>query len=304
MESLLPEYDAFGAVRERAGSALPGIAPTNAYRCNDGHYVLVAGNGDSIFRRLMRAIGRADLENDPELVHNDGRVRRVARDRRRHRGMDAAAQPRRSAGRARRGRRAGRAHLHGGRHRERPAVPGARDDRRGARPPTARTLKVPGVVPKLSATPGRIAHPAPRLGEHTRRSAAAPAGPRAALESKEPRMKTGNGTRLLINEVATRDGFQMESRFIPTDDKVALIDRLSALGYAKIEVTSFTSAKAIPALRDGEEVMHRIARAPRRGLHRAGAERARRRACAGKPHRRVQHRHVGERDATTWPTCA
>lgn len=75
-------------------------------------------------------------------------------------------------------------------------------------------------------------------------------------------MKTGNGMRLLVNEVATRDGFQMESRFIPTDDKVALIDRLSGLGYAKIEVTSFTSAKAIPALRDGEEVMQRIARRP------------------------------------------
>ena len=75
-------------------------------------------------------------------------------------------------------------------------------------------------------------------------------------------MNTGNGTRLFINEVATRDGFQMESRFIPTDDKVALVDRLSALGYAKIEVTSFTSAQAIPALRDGEEVMHRIARRP------------------------------------------
>ncbi len=75
-------------------------------------------------------------------------------------------------------------------------------------------------------------------------------------------MKAGNGTRLLINEVATRDGFQMESRFIPTDDKVALVDRLSTLGYAKIEVTSFTLAKAIPALRDGEEVMHRIARRP------------------------------------------
>ncbi|RQO36871.1 hydroxymethylglutaryl-CoA lyase [Variovorax sp. KBW07] len=75
-------------------------------------------------------------------------------------------------------------------------------------------------------------------------------------------MKAGNGARLFINEVATRDGFQMESRFIPTDDKIALIDRLSALGYAKIEVTSFTSAKAIPALRDGEEVMQRIARRP------------------------------------------
>ena len=75
-------------------------------------------------------------------------------------------------------------------------------------------------------------------------------------------MKTGQGTRLFINEVATRDGFQMESRFIPTDDKIALIDRLSGLGYAKIEVTSFTSAKAIPALRDGEEVMQRVARRP------------------------------------------
>ncbi|WP_341886855.1 hydroxymethylglutaryl-CoA lyase [Variovorax sp. YR752] len=75
-------------------------------------------------------------------------------------------------------------------------------------------------------------------------------------------MKAGNSTRLFINEVAARDGFQMESRFIPTDDKVALIDRLSTLGYAKIEVTSFTSAKAIPALRDGEEVMQRIARRP------------------------------------------
>ncbi|TSD60627.1 hydroxymethylglutaryl-CoA lyase [Variovorax sp. KBS0712] len=75
-------------------------------------------------------------------------------------------------------------------------------------------------------------------------------------------MKTGNGTRLFINEVATRDGFQMESRFIPTDDKVALIDRLGTLGYAKIEATSFTSAQAIPALRDGEAVMQRIARRP------------------------------------------
>ncbi|OUM03942.1 hydroxymethylglutaryl-CoA lyase [Variovorax sp. JS1663] len=75
-------------------------------------------------------------------------------------------------------------------------------------------------------------------------------------------MNGGQGTRLFINEVATRDGFQMESRFIPTDDKIALVDRLSGLGYAKIEVTSFTSPKAIPALRDGEEVMHRIARRP------------------------------------------
>ena len=70
----------------------------------------------------------------------------------------------------------------------------------------------------------------------------------------------GHPTRLFLNEVATRDGFQMEGRFIPTDDKVALIDRLGGLGYAKIEVTSFTSPKAIPALADGAEVMRRIRR--------------------------------------------
>ncbi|WP_186263423.1 CoA transferase, partial [Burkholderia gladioli] len=58
MESLLPEYSAFGAVRQAAGSSLPGIAPTNAYRCADGRYALIAGNGDGIFRRLMDIIGR------------------------------------------------------------------------------------------------------------------------------------------------------------------------------------------------------------------------------------------------------
>ena len=78
MESLIPEYSAFGEVRQAGGSALPGIAPSNAYLCADGGYVLVAGNGDSIFKRLMNLIGRADLANDPALENNDGRVARVA----------------------------------------------------------------------------------------------------------------------------------------------------------------------------------------------------------------------------------
>ena len=68
--------------------------------------------------------------------------------------------------------------------------------------------------------------------------------------------------RIYFNEVAPRDGFQIEPRFIPTDDKIALVDALSGCGYAKIEVTSFTSPKAIPMLRDAEEVMGRIRRAP------------------------------------------
>ena len=166
MESLLPELDAFGVVRERAGSALPGIAPTNAYRCNDGHYVLVAGNGDSIFRRLMRAIGRTDLESDEDLKHNDGRVRRVEE-------IDAAIEAWTSV----RSRDEVLAVL------DAAGVPVGRvysvadiaaDPQYLAREmivqaPTSdgRMLKVPGVVPKLSATPGRIAHAAPRLGEHT-----------------------------------------------------------------------------------------------------------------------------------------
>jgi crotonobetainyl-CoA:carnitine CoA-transferase CaiB-like acyl-CoA transferase len=166
MESLLPEYDAFGAVRERAGSALPGIAPTNAYKCSDGHYVLVAGNGDSIFRRLMRAIERADLETDPGLLHNDGRVQRVEE-------IDAAIE----TWTLQRSRDEVLAVL------DAAGVPVGRiysvadiaaDPQYLARQMIVEattsdggTLKVPGVVPKLSATPGRIAHPAPRLGEHT-----------------------------------------------------------------------------------------------------------------------------------------
>lgn len=77
MESLLPEYSAFGAVRGAAGSALPGIAPSNAYFCADGGYALIAGNGDSIFKRLMLTIGRPDLGSDPALADNAGRVARV-----------------------------------------------------------------------------------------------------------------------------------------------------------------------------------------------------------------------------------
>jgi formyl-CoA transferase len=166
MESLVPEYDAFGAVRERSGSALPGIAPTNAYRCADGRYALIAGNGDSIFRRLMAAIGREDLENDPGLAHNDGRVARVdaidraIEDWTRQRTLDEVLEVLEAANVP-----AGRIY----------AVDDivsdpqylARDMIVEATTADGNTLKVPGVVPKLSATPGRIAHPAPRLGEHT-----------------------------------------------------------------------------------------------------------------------------------------
>eukprot|EP01036_Dinobryon_divergens_P042007 gene42008-55744_t len=109
-------------------------------------------------------------------------------------------------------------------------------------------ILLPGVVPKLSRTPGRSRQPAPMtVGQDSEAIL-------KEMVAQEP------SSRIHFNEVVTRDGFQNESVFIETDDKVALIDALSACGYAKIEVTSFTSAKAIPMLRDAEAVMHRIRR--------------------------------------------
>ena len=160
MESLLPEYSAFGAVRGPAGSALPGIAPSNAYACRDGH-ALVAGNGDSIFRRLMKAIGRDDLAADPALADNTGRVKRVdeidaaigAWTAQRTvdevlAALDAAAVP------------AGRIYT---------VADIARDPHYAARGmlqtvtlEDGSTLTVPGIVPKLSRTPGGHYRNAPR----------------------------------------------------------------------------------------------------------------------------------------------
>jgi formyl-CoA transferase len=166
MESLLPEYSAFQAVREPGGSALPGIAPTNAYRCNDGGYALVAGNGDSIFKRLMHAIGRDDLGLDPALSDNSGRVTRVAE-------IDAAIEAwtlQHSVDEV-------LAML------ERAEVPGGRiytiadiahDPHYQARGMIEQItmadgsrLSVPGVVPKLSRTPGGMRRLAPNLGQDT-----------------------------------------------------------------------------------------------------------------------------------------
>jgi formyl-CoA transferase len=77
MESMLPEYAMTGLVRERTGSSLPGIVPSNSYTTQDGKYVVIGGNGDSIFKRFMNAIGRADMANDPTLADNAGRAART-----------------------------------------------------------------------------------------------------------------------------------------------------------------------------------------------------------------------------------
>jgi formyl-CoA transferase len=166
MESLLPEFSAFGAVREAAGSALPGIAPSNAYKCQDGGYVLIAGNGDSIFKRLMHTMGRDDLGQDTALADNAGRVKRVEE-------IDAAI----GAWTATRtvaqvlelldaasvpaGRIYNVADIAADPHYQ------ARDMILQTTMADGSTLALPGIVPKLSRTPGSHRRNAPEIGQDT-----------------------------------------------------------------------------------------------------------------------------------------
>jgi formyl-CoA transferase len=166
MESMLPEYSVFGAVRQPAGSSLPGIAPTNAYRCRDGKYALIAGNGDSIYRRLMELIGRPDLGNDPALAQNDGRVKQVekidsaigewAARLELDEVLDALNEARIPAGKI-----YDIADIEGDPHYK------ARDMILEATLADGTPVQVPGIVPKLSSTPGTVRKQAPALGQHT-----------------------------------------------------------------------------------------------------------------------------------------
>jgi formyl-CoA transferase len=166
MESLLPEYSAFGEVRQAAGSALPGIAPSNAYQCQDGKYVLIAGNGDSIFKRLMKLIGREDLAEDAEFASNDGRVKRVDE-------LDQAIGVWASQISVEQALEA----------LDQASVPAgkiftiediAKDPHYHARGmietiylKDGSALQVPGIIPKLSRTPGSMKSLAPEVGEQT-----------------------------------------------------------------------------------------------------------------------------------------
>lgn len=166
MESTVPEFDRYGVVRERTGGALPGIVPSNTYTCGDGAALVVAGNGDAIFKRLMNAIERPDLAGDPALARNEGRVKRTEE-------IDGAIQQ--WCG--------GRPIAEALRILQAADVPVSRiysvadmfgDAQFAARGmiesqqlPDGTPLRVPAVVPKLSATPGGTAWLGPRLGEHT-----------------------------------------------------------------------------------------------------------------------------------------
>lgn len=166
MESLVPEYDLMGHVRTRTGGALPGISPSNTYPSSDGRHVVIAGNSDAIFKRLMQVIGRPDLADDPQLASNDGRVRGNAL-------LDAAV----SAWTSRQTMDEILARL------DAADVPAGRiysvadivdDPHYAAREmilptelPGDVTVKMPGITPKLSDTPGAVRWPGPTLGQHT-----------------------------------------------------------------------------------------------------------------------------------------
>ncbi len=166
MESLIPEFSGLGFTRERSGASMPGISPSNTYECRCGQHVVIAGNGDALFKRLMTAIDRPDLAADPALAHNDGRVLRndeidaaISRWTLAHdideviAALETAEVP------------VGKIYT---------AADICADPQYAARgmleehvTPTGLPMRIPGIVPKLSATPGRTRWLGPALGAHT-----------------------------------------------------------------------------------------------------------------------------------------
>jgi len=165
MEAVVPEYSGAGLIREPAGTTVTGIVPTNTYRCADGRFVVIGGNGDSIFRRLMEGIGRQDLADDPQLARNAGRVQRETE-------LDAAIGAWCAA-------------------RAAAEVLAVMDDRRVPAGPIynvedmfadphfrarglferveidGKPLEIPALMPRLQGTPGGTEWPGPAVGSHT-----------------------------------------------------------------------------------------------------------------------------------------
>jgi formyl-CoA transferase len=166
LESTLPEYDMFGIVRQRTGSNLTGIVPSNTYLSRDGQHVVIGANGDSIFKRLMVLIGRDDFAADPSLADNAGRARRADELDRvigewtaRHDADDCVRQLNDAQ--------VPNGKIYSAADIVRDPQYLAREMIREVTLPDGATLKVPGVVPKLSDTPGDIEWIGPTLGEHT-----------------------------------------------------------------------------------------------------------------------------------------
>ncbi|HCT5553403.1 TPA: CoA transferase [Acinetobacter baumannii] len=166
MESVVPEYDLHGFIRERSGGSLPGIAPSNTYRTKDNAFVVIAGNSDPIFKRLMHVIGREDLANRPEFEHNDGRAQQsdlldaAIESWSQQHSIDEVLQQLEQA-EVPSGRIYSVADMVNDPHFN------ARDMLLSTELPDGQVVKMPGIVPKLSETPGQVKWRGPELGEHT-----------------------------------------------------------------------------------------------------------------------------------------
>ncbi|HGF8514384.1 TPA: CaiB/BaiF CoA transferase family protein [Acinetobacter baumannii] len=166
MESVVPEYDLHGFIRERSGGSLPGIAPSNTYRTKDNAFVVIAGNSDPIFKRLMHVIGREDLANRPEFEHNDGRAQQsdlldaAIESWSRQHSIDEVLQQLEQA-EVPSGRIYSVADMVNDPHFN------ARDMLLSTELPDGQVVKMPGIVPKLSETPGQVKWRGSELGEHT-----------------------------------------------------------------------------------------------------------------------------------------
>lgn len=166
LEGSLPEFDKLGVVRERTGSSLPGIAPSNTYKCKDGKYVVIGGNGDAIFKRMMNAIGQSGLAEDDRFTSNSGRAAhadlldQVIEDWTKTvdfecalKTLDDAKVP------------AGSIYniediVNDPHYQSREMIQDFKQDEK-------ESFKIPGVVPKMSATPGETKWLGPDLGQHT-----------------------------------------------------------------------------------------------------------------------------------------
>jgi formyl-CoA transferase len=166
MEGALPEYDLFKEVRERTGSNLTGIVPSNTYLTRDGQHVVIGANADSIFKRLMKVIGRMDLADDPSLADNAGRAKR-GDELDRVIGEWTAKYDAGEAVKILNEAQVPNGKIYSMADIARDAQYLARDMIREVRLKDGTPLKVPGIVPKLSATPGDIEWIGPELGEHT-----------------------------------------------------------------------------------------------------------------------------------------
>lgn len=166
MESMVPEFDVAGFIRERTGNIMPGITPSNTHTTRDGRHIIIGGNGDAIFRRLMLALGRPDLADDPELASNAGRDRRAVEI---YGVIDAWVAAR-----------DGDVVLAAMEAAEVPASPvfsvedmfrdaqfAARGMIEEAALADGSPIRIPGVVPRLTDTPGATEWLGPGLGEHT-----------------------------------------------------------------------------------------------------------------------------------------